>query len=158
MKKKVLITAASAVAAIAAAVGVATAVWSASGSGSGTGAAAVAQGLSVVASTPTGSNASLYPGGPAGPVQFQITNPNPYAVTISGLQWGTPASASPAICASANISLDANAPTSASISVPANSGGGPYTVNGVLDLAHNAPNGCQGMLFNVPLTVTGTQQ
>jgi hypothetical protein len=28
----------------------------------------------------------------------------------------------------------------------------------VLDLAHAAPNGCQGVAFNIPMTITGAQQ
>jgi hypothetical protein len=139
--------------------GVAYAVWSVQGSGAGAGAATVAQNLTVTAVTPTGSNASLYPGGPAGPVQFQIVNPNPFAVTITGVTWGVPFSTSTASCASANISLDPSAPTTVSISVPANATSATGTVNGVLDLAHSAGNGCQGITFDIPVTsLTAIQQ
>ena len=139
--------------------GVALAVWSASGTGHGAGAATIAQSLTVTAFTPSGAGATLYPGGPAGPADFQVANPNPYAVTLTGLSWGTPVSTNTTSCASANISLDANAPTTASISIPANAPAGTvYSVNGVLDLSHNAPDGCQGVAFIVPLTVTGAQQ
>ena len=157
-RKQLWITAISTVAAIAAAAGIASAVWSSSGSGTSTGAASIAKGLTVIASTPTGANASLYPGGPAGPVQFYVNNPNPYPITVTGLQWGTPTSGSPSSCANANISLDTNAPATASLPVAANAAAGPFTVNGVLDLAHSAGDGCQGQSFNIPLTVTGTQQ
>jgi hypothetical protein len=138
--------------------GVAAAVWSASGSGNGAGAAIVAQGLTVNAVTPSGSGAALYPGGPAGRIYFTVNNPNPYAVTITGLSWGTPTSTNTASCPSSNISVNSAAPTSASISVPANATSGALQVNGVLDLAHAAPDGCQGVAFNVPVTVTGVQQ
>lgn len=141
------------------ATGVALAVWTVSGSGSGGGAAAVAQNLTVTAVTPTGSSASLYPGGPAGQVEFTVANPNPFAVTITGLSWGTPVSGNTSACANTNISLDASAPTTASISIPANATAGTvYTVAGVLDLAHTAGNGCEGQSFSIPLTVTATQQ
>jgi hypothetical protein len=139
--------------------GIASAVWSASGTGAGAAAAKVAQGLVVTAVTPTGSGASLYPGGPAGAVSLTIQNPNPYAVTVTNVQWGTPTSTATAICANSNISLDPNAPTSGfNISVPANSTTATTQVPGVLDLAHSAPDGCQGMIFDVPVTVTGVQQ
>jgi hypothetical protein len=157
-KKRLLVTGVSSVAAIAAAAGIAAAVWSASGTGTGSGAAALAKGLTVIASTPTGANASLYPGGPAGPVQFYVNNPNPYPVTVTGLQWGTPSSGDTSSCSNSNITLDTNAPTTASLSVAANAASGPFTVNGVLDLAHSAGDGCQGVTFNIPVTVTGTQQ
>jgi hypothetical protein len=45
-----------------------------------------------------------------------------------------------------------------SISVPANATASNVQVNGVLDLAHSASNGCQGVAFTVPATVTGAQQ
>lgn len=139
--------------------GVALAVWSAHGTGNGGGAATIAQSLTVTAVTPSGSSATLYPGGPAGPAYFQIANPNPYAVTVTGLSWGTPTSTSPATCPSSNITVDANAPTTASISIAANAPAGTaYQINGVLDLSHNAPDGCQGVAFIVPVTVTGAQQ
>jgi hypothetical protein len=156
--RKLFIGAAAVVAAVVAGSGVAFAAWSASGSGSGAGAATVAQSLVVTPVTPAGANASIYPGGPAGPVFLNIQNPNPYAVTITGLSWGSPTSTDVSTCASTNISLDAGAPTTVSISVPAASTASNVQVNGVLDLAHAAGNGCQGVAFDIPVTVTGAQQ
>jgi hypothetical protein len=147
------------VAAIGVGSGIAYAVWIVGGSGSGSGAATVASSLTVTAVTPSGAAASLYPGGPAGSVYFSVANPNPFAVTITGITWGTPVSTNTSLCASANIALDAGAPTSVSISVPANSSGsGATQVPGVLDLSHSAGNGCQGVGFDIPVTVTATQQ
>ena len=158
LKKRWLVVVGAPVAALALGAGVAFAVWSASGSGTGTGAATVAKGLTVIASTPTGANASLYPGGPAGPVAFYVNNPNPYPVTITGVQWGTPSSGNTSNCANSNITLDTNAPTTVSLDVAANAASGPFLVPGVLDLSHSAGDGCQGISFNIPVTVTGTQQ
>lgn len=159
MKKKWLIAVGAPVAAAALGTGVAFAVWTVQGSGTGSSAATVAQSLTVTAFTPSGSGATLYPGGPAGGVDFSVTNPNPFAVTITGITWGTPTSGNPTSCANSNIALDANAPTTVSISIPANStGGSVYVVPGVLDLAHSAPNGCEGQSFNIPMTVSATQQ
>ncbi len=140
--------------------GVALAVWTVQGSGTGAGAATVAQSLTITAFTPTGAAASLYPGGPAGAVDFQVANPNPFAVTITGVTWGTPTSTNTTACPNSNISLDANAPTTVSISVPPNAPAGTvYSVPGVLDLAHAAPNGCQGVVFDIPISsVIATQQ
>ncbi|HEV2360642.1 MAG TPA: hypothetical protein VGS21_02960 [Acidimicrobiales bacterium] len=157
--KKMLIGAAAATAALGAGSGIAYAVWTVQGSGAGGGAATVAQSLTLTAVTPTGANASLFPGGPAGPIEFQITNPNPFAVTINTVTWGTPVSTSTSQCASSNISLDPSAPTSVSISVPANSTTTTAIVNGVLDLTHSAPQGCQGVTFDIPITsLSATQQ
>lgn len=156
--KKLFIGAGVCTAGVGLAVGTTFGVWSASGSGSGAGLASIAKSLVVTAVTPTGSAASLYPGGPAGPVLLTIQNPNPYAVTVSGLQWGTPVSTSTASCPSSNISLDPNAPTSVSISIPANTTTATQQIAGVLDLSHNAPDGCQGVEFLIQVTATGAQQ
>lgn len=157
--KRLAIVTAVTVAAAGAGSGIAFAVWTVTGSGTGGAAATVAQGLTVTAVTPTGNAATLYPGGPAGPVSFQVANPNPFAVTITGLTWGTPISNNTTNCASSNISLDPSAPTSVSISIPANGTSPTVVVPGVLDLAHAAGNGCQGQSFSVPITaVLATQQ
>jgi hypothetical protein len=160
MKFPKLVVAGAAIAAAGAlfAGGAAFAVWTTSGSGTGAGAATVAQSLVVTAVTPAGAAATLYPGGPAGAVYLNIQNPNPYAVTVTALSWGTPTSTNTASCASLNVSLDGSAPTTASISIPAASTASNVQINGVLDLAHSAPNGCQGVAFDVPVTLTGTQQ
>lgn len=158
-KKRLVSSAIAALAAVLATSAIVLAVWTVTGTGAGSGAATVAQSLTLTAVTPTGASASLYPGGPAGPVEFQVANPNPFAVTITGITWGTPTSGNPTACANTNISLDPNAPTTVSISVPANSTSSTVLVNGVLDLAHTAPNGCEGQSFNIPITaVTATQQ
>jgi len=137
--------------------GIAFAVWSATGSGSGAGAAAVAQSLTVIPQTPSGAGASLYPGGPAGPVYFTVQNPNPYPVTITGVSWSSPTSTLTSQCASSNVSIDANAPTTVNLSVPANATSPLLSVAGVLDLAHSAGPGCQGVAFDVVMNVTGTE-
>jgi hypothetical protein len=155
--KRLLISILGSVLVISATPGIAYAVWSATGSGSGAGAATVAQGLVVTPVTPAGANASIYPGGPAGPVFFNIQNPNPYAVTITSLTWSTPLSTNVSSCPSSNVSLDPGAPTTVSISVPANSTASNVQINGVIDLAHAAFNGCQGVAFVAPVTISGTQ-
>ncbi len=157
--KKRYVAIAATVAAIGVGSGIAYGVWTVGGSGSGSGAATIANSMTLTALTPSGSGATLYPGGPAGSVYFQVANPNPFAVTITGLAWGTPTSTITSSCPSVDISLDAAAPTTVSISIPANATAGTaYQVPGVLDMAHSAPNGCQGVAFDIPVTATATQQ
>ena len=156
--KKLFIGLATSTAALAVGAGVAFAAWSVSGSGSGAGSATLAQSLVVTPVTPSGAGASMYPGGPAGPVFFTIQNPNPFAVTITGLSWGAPTSTNTSSCPSSNVSVDAGAPTTASITVAAGSTDSNQQISGVLDLAHSATNGCQGVAFTAPVTVTGAQQ
>ena len=156
--RKMFIGLAAGIAAICVGSGVAYAAWSASGTGSGSGAATVAQSLVVTPVTPAGAGASIYPGGPAGPIFLNIQNPNPYAVTVTSIAYGTPTSTDVSTCASTNISLDAGAPTTVSISIGAGLTATDVQVNGVLDLAHAAGNGCQGVAFTIPVTLTGAQQ
>jgi hypothetical protein len=157
MRKRTKIALVTLVAFAAIGVGVAYAAWTATGSGSGAGRALVAQALTVNPVTPGQNAAALYPGGPAGWVYLTITNPNSYAVNITHIGWGTPTSTDTANCPNANISVDASAPSTLNITVPANGVTGALQVFNVLDLAHSAPDGCQGVVFNVPVTVSGTQ-
>ncbi len=157
--KKLLIGVTAATVAVGVGGGITYAAWTATGTGAGAGGALVSQNLVVTAVTPGASGSSLYPGGPAGWVYLTVQNPNPYAVNITGLTWGTPVSTNPTACPSSNISLDANAPTTlGSFPVAADTTSGALQIDTVLDLSHAAPNGCQGVAFTVPVTVTGTQQ
>jgi len=112
----------------------------------------------VTAITPGSNGESLYPGGPAGFVYFTVKNPNPYPINITGFSWGTPVSSNTSTCPSSNFSIDANAPTSTNIPVAANTQSGAFQVFTVVDMAHSAPDGCQGVTVNVPVTVTGAEQ
>lgn len=139
--------------------GLALAAWSVSGSGSGGAAATVAQGVTLTAITPVGAAATLYPGGPASSVYFSVSNPNPYAVTISSITWGTPVSYNTTACPNSNFSLSGSAPSSGlTISVPANSTSTVFSVPGVILMSHAAPDGCQGVGAGISMTVSGTQQ
>jgi|HubBroStandDraft_1064217.scaffolds.fasta_scaffold312655_2 hypothetical protein len=156
--KRYFIGGAAALAAVLVGGGVAFATWSASGSGTGSALAYSEQTVTVNAVALPASDASLYPGGPAGNVYFTVTNPNPYAIKITNIAWGTPVSGNPSACPSSVISVDANAPTSGfSLTIPAAGTSPAVEVNAVLDLSTSATDACQGGSFNVPVTVTGTQ-
>lgn len=157
-KKKLYMGIAATTAAVALGGGIAYATWSVSGSGTGGAAATVAQSLTVNEIQPTGAAANLYPGGVSG-AWFTVTNPNPFAVTITSVTWGTPTSNDTTTCPNANVSIDPGAPTTVSISVPANGTSSAFEIGGVLDMLHSAPNGCQAVSFNIPMTaLTATQQ
>lgn len=156
--KRLVIAGSAVVAAVLIGGGVAVATWSASGSGTGSALAYTAQPVTVDAVALSSSAASLYPGGPAGNVYFTVANPNPYAIKVTNIAWGTPVSTDPTACPSSVISVDASAPTSGlSISIPADGTSPTEQVNGVLDLASSATDACQGNGFNVPVTLTGQQ-
>lgn len=155
--RKRLVAVATVTAAVLLGTGVAFASWTATGTGSGEAGSITAQALVVTAVAPGASGSSLYPGGPAGWVYLTIQNPNPYPVQVTGLTWGTPTSSNPTACASSNISVDANAPTTLNFPVAANTTSAALQIDGVLDLSATAPNGCQGLVFSVPVTVSGSQ-
>jgi hypothetical protein len=159
-RRKLVIAIATAGAAIGAGTGAAFAAWSLTGSGNGGAAATVAQGVTLTATIPTGAAATLWPGSPTpSSVYFTASNPNPYSVVITNITWGTPVSLNTTSCPSSNISVDTNAPkTGLSIVIPPNPQTGGFSVPNVLDLAHSAPDGCQGVGFDVPMTISGTQQ
>jgi hypothetical protein len=156
--KKLVVLVSAPVAALGIGAGAAFAVWTASGGGSGDAAATVAKGLTVstVALGPTAS--LLYPGAPPQGVYFNIANPNPYPVTITSIAWSSPVSTNTTACPSSMVTIDSGAPTSVSVSIPANSPSNVFSIGGVLDMSHSAPDGCQGVQFNVPMTITGVQQ
>ncbi len=155
---KFFIGGAAAVAAVLIGGGVALATWSASGSGTGSALAYSEQTVTVNAVALSSGQASLFPGGPAGNVYFTVTNPNPYAIKITNVAWGTPSSGNPLACPSSVISIDANAPTGGlSLTIPADGTSAAVQVNGVLDLASTATDTCSGNSFNVPVTVSATQ-
>jgi hypothetical protein len=158
LKHRFVVSAVAALAAILVTAGIAFAVWSATGSGNGGAAATVAQGLTINATTPTGAAATLYPGGPPSAVYFTVSNPNPYAVVITNVTWGTPVSFNTTSCPSSNITVDANAPKTGLNIVVASGQTAGFSVPNVLDLSHSAPDGCQGVGFDVPMTISGVQQ
>jgi hypothetical protein len=157
MRIKKLWIATAAVVVAGATAGVIYAAWSASGTGAGAARSLTAQSLVVNAVTPGASAASLYPGGPGGWVYLTVQNPNPYNVNVTHLAWGNPTSGDPANCPSANFSVDPSAPTTVNWVVNGGTTSPTFQVFSVVDMAHSAPDGCQGVVVNVPVTVTGTQ-
>lgn len=134
---------------------IAYAAWSANTSGNGEAVATVAQAITISPNS-TGA-ATLYPGGPAATIFFTASNPNPYAVNFTAVSYGTPFSTSPTQCASSNISLSPTAPSTVSVSLPAGASNVALSIPGVLVLAHSAPDGCQGVGFQVSVQLTGSE-
>jgi hypothetical protein len=157
MKRKKLWIVTAVVVVAGAAAGVIYAAWSASGTGSGDAGSLTAKSLVVTAVSPGASASSLYPGGPAGWVYLTVNNPNPYDVNVTHLSWGVPTSTDTTDCPSANFSLDASAPTTVAWLVHGGTTSGAFQIFNVVDMAHSAPDGCQGVVVNVPVTVSGTQ-
>ncbi len=132
--------------------GLAAALWSASGSGSGRARAAVAQSVTVSASTGT---ADLYPGFTGGDLSFTLTNPNSYPVTFTAMTAGAVTSSDPSGCPASNVTV-ANA-TGLTLPVAGGATTGALSIADVVSMGAAAPDGCQGVTFDVAVTLTGSQ-
>jgi hypothetical protein len=131
---------------------VAWALWPSTGTGSGNAKAASA--VAVTVSAATGA-ADHYPGFANGDVFFTVTNTNPYPVTFTSMTPGTVTSSDPTNCPSANVTV---APaTGLSLAVAAGASNAPGSVADVVSMDVNAPTGCQGVVFTIGLTLSGSQ-
>lgn len=134
--------------------GTGLAYWAASGTGEGAAVAGTARPLTAVGTTSPGAG-QLYPGGSSG-FSLQVSNPNPYPVTITGVTANGPVTATGGIgsCTTTGVSLAA--PT----------GGLPFTVGpeasltvtlaGAATMSNASDNGCQGATFTIPVALVGS--
>lgn len=127
-------------------------LWTSSGTGSSGAKALTAQTITVSASS---GAADLYPGFTQGKVFFTSANTNPYPVTFTSMTAGSITSSDPTNCPASNVSV-ANA-SGLSIVVPAGATAAPGTIANVVTMVAGAPDGCQGVVFTISLTLTGSQ-
>ncbi len=137
--------------------GVATAAWTANGTGNGTAKAITA--VSVTVTTDTSQTADLYPGGPAGTLAFKVDNVNPYAITFTSMTPGAvTVDSSHSSCTPASY-LTVTARTGLSISVPANTptaSPAARSVSSAVSMSSSAPDACQGAVFTIAVTLSGS--
>ncbi|HVT78801.1 MAG TPA: hypothetical protein VHD87_17300 [Acidimicrobiales bacterium] len=149
-------------AATAAVVGIALAVvlgiaaacayWRTTGSGSGSGGGSAPSTVTVLGAAAT-PGSSLAPGGTADLV-LQFTNPNSYAVTLTGItQNGSVTSVGGASCTGATSGVSVPTRTGLSAAVAS---GATVTVDiaSGASMAATSVSGCQGASFRIPVTVT----
>lgn len=149
-KRKFIVMAATGTAAIVAA-GTAYALWTANGSGSAGSKALNATTITVTAGT---GAADLYPGFNGGDLFFTMTNTNPYPVTFTTMTPGTVASSDPTNCPASNVTV--TGASGLSLAVGGNASA-PGTIANVATMVTSAPDGCQGVTFTIPVTLTGSQ-
>lgn len=138
---------------VVAGAGLAWALWTTTANGN---AAAQARTMtfSLAASSAT---ADLYPSSSAtGSVSFTVTNPNPFTIEVTDVTGnGAVVPTDPVACPAANVTTGTVTGLSGAAYQAAGSGGTKtMTIAGILTMATGAPNGCQGMTFTVPVTVT----
>jgi hypothetical protein len=132
--------------------GGAAALWSASGTGSGTARSVTARATTVTAAT---GAADLYPGFAGGDVHFTLDNPNPYPVTFTSMTPGTISSVAPSTCLPTNITVIGA--TGLNIPVAAGAMNVAASIPNVVTMIAAATDECQGVSFNITMTLTGAQ-
>jgi len=130
--------------------------------GTGSGRAASVNAVSITVTPTMCASADLYPGGPAGAICFTLTNSNPYAVHFTSVTYPNSSAivAINAPCPNSNVSIASGLSSTLAtpINVAANTTTGTLSLPGVVQMSSAATDGCQGANFNVPITLTGTQQ
>lgn len=135
--------------------GAAYAYWIAPGSGTG---AATAGSISVSLQTPSASEitgalsvGTLIPGG-TGSAVVKVTNPNGFAVTVSGVTAGPGTVTAANGCSPTGVSwLDRTGLTGPTIAADATA---TFTLSGAVAMDATSANACQGTSFTIPVIVT----
>lgn len=151
-KRATVIASAIALGSLVIAGGVAYALWSVTGSGSGRATAGVVVEATI---TPADGEPDLYPGVTDGDLYFTVDNPNPFAVTFTDMTVGAITSSDEAGCPGTNITVTSPV-TGLNLVAPAGTSG-ELTVADVVAMDAGAPNECQGVTFDVAVTLSGVQ-
>jgi hypothetical protein len=151
-KRKRLVVAGCVVAAFAGAGAVAYAEWSGSAAGSGR-----ARATTVVQATLTAANGApdLFPGFTDGDVYFTVTNPNAFGITYTDMTATTVTSSDETACPASNVTIEPA--TGLSLVSPPSATSETLSITDVVSMSVDAPDGCQGVSFDIALTLTGDQ-
>ena len=150
-RKKLVITGAV-TAVLALGAGIAYALWSGEGTGSGRARATVAVGATLA---PADGTPDLYPGFTGGDLYFTIDNPNPYQITFTDMTAGAVTSSDETACPAANVTVTSPVTGLSLVAPPGTSG--QLSITDVVSMSPDAPDGCQGVAFDIALTLVGTQ-
>jgi hypothetical protein len=140
------------------AAGVVFAAWTVPGTGEGYSKASSAQALTTNDSSASTSS-QLYPGG-QGHVKLEISNPNPFPVTVTRVEQNGPVDSDKTNCTNVGgnptketgVSFSTQNPASGNV-VPAN-GTLTMTFNNAASMSNQSVDACQGAVFNIPVTLT----
>jgi hypothetical protein len=136
--------------------GVAFAAWTATGTGSGSAKAGHSSAL-VITATGTTPTSLLYPSGNA-PVYMNVTNNNPFTVTVTNLDPGTgnAVTSDNVACNTEGTGVTLNSVGSLSISLPGNGVTTAVNVPGASSMSTSSGNDCQDATFTFSaVTLTG---
>jgi hypothetical protein len=136
------------------AVGLVYAAWTTNGTGEAYVKAGTAQDLTTV-DVSASTTASLYPG-VSGNVLIKINNPNPFPVRVTAVTGSgtvTPDSGHAAGCTTTGVSFTNQSGLTLDI---AGSTATQFTLNAAAAMSNSSSNGCQGAIFTIPVSLTGT--
>jgi hypothetical protein len=132
------------------------------GTGTGHATSGSALAITVTAQASPAADPTLLPGGTGSAVHFNVSNPNPYAVSFTGWSAATLASVTPLganTCTTGDFTITNASGGFATLNVAAETGGNPGTAagtaNGVVALKSTAQTGCQGATVFVTITLSG---
>ena len=147
------ITAGSILFGIIAVSSVAYAAWTATGGGQGYAKAGTAAVLTTVDVSAT-TTATLFPSG-TGNVFLKITNPNPYAVTVTTVTGSGAITSDKGVnCQGVTTGVSFTNQTLLTLVVPASSAA-QFTLTGAAAMSNASDNSCQGAVFTIPVTLSG---
>jgi len=132
---------------------IALAAWTAGGTGDGYSKATTAQALTTIDASAS-TTAQLYPGG-TGDMKLRINNPNPYAVTVTTVTGSGAITSDKGAACNASTGVTFTNQTGQTLSVPASSAV-TFTLAGTVAMSNASDNSCQGAVFTIPVTLTGT--
>lgn len=151
MRRRRIVLATVAVGAVV--TGVAIGAWSVSGTGSGYAKAGSATSLTI-GNASASTTADLYPG-TTGSVKIAITNPNSFAVRVTSVT-GTGAITSDkgvACNAATGVTFTNQSALTLDLAAGATS---TFTLAGAVAMSNASDNSCQGGIFTIPVSVSGT--
>ncbi len=129
--------------------GTAFAYWTTVGAGTGTAAATTAQPLTT---GPATAAPGLHPGGSA-TGSVVITNPNPFAVSVTSATFAAAATTAPG-CTTTGVTFAPATPLSAAAPLPVPARGA-VTLSYTVQMTNASDDGCQGASFTSALTLAG---
>jgi hypothetical protein len=114
------------------------------------------EGISTVARIATDAEppARLWPGSPSADLVLTVTNPGPDAVTFVAMRQALVASDRPGPCPASSVTVAAR--DGLAIVVPGRSTTR-HTVAGAVSMSTDAPDGCQGVAFEITVTLTAQE-
>jgi hypothetical protein len=140
------------------AVGLVYAAWTTNGTGDAYAKAGTAAAISTV-DVSASTTATLYPG-VSGDVLIKLDNPNPYAVTVTAISGNGTIAADSGHSGCTTTGVTFTNQTGLTLSIPAKSGGVDgvlqTTLSGAASMSNASLNACQGAVFTIPVTISGT--